>query len=32
MPVNIYRVAPEGEENEQVAWLCDDEWRLTLKS
>ena len=32
MPVNIYRVAPEGEENEQVAWLCDDEWRLTQQS
>ena len=32
MPVNIYRVAPEGEENERIAWLCDGEWRLTPQS
>jgi hypothetical protein len=28
MPVNIYRVAPEGQNNERVAWLCEDNWRL----
>lgn len=28
MPVNIYRVTPEGQENESIAWLCDDNWRL----
>jgi hypothetical protein len=32
MPVNIYRVTPEGQKNEPVAWLCDDEWRLTPQS
>ena len=32
MPVNIYRVAPQGEENEKIAWLCDGEWRLTPQS
>jgi len=28
MPVNIYRLTPEGQENETVAWLCDCEWSL----
>jgi hypothetical protein len=28
MPVNIYRVTPEGQKNESIAWLCDDNWRL----
>jgi hypothetical protein len=28
MPVNIYRVTPDGQNNEDVAWLCDDKWRL----
>jgi len=28
MPVSIYRVAPEGQKNEDIAWLCDDNWRL----
>jgi hypothetical protein len=29
MPVNIYRVTPEGgKKNERIAWLCDDNWRL----
>ena len=28
MPVNIYRVTPEGQENEHIASLCDDNWRL----
>jgi hypothetical protein len=28
MPINIYRVTPEGQENERIAWLCDDIWRL----
>jgi hypothetical protein len=32
MPVNIYRVTPEGQKNEHVAWLCDDEWTLTPQS
>src|SRR5437764_847154 len=25
MPVNIYRVTLDGEENEKIAWLCEDE-------
>ena len=29
MPVNIYRVTPKGESDEEVAWLCDDEWLLS---
>lgn len=32
MPVNIYRVMPEGQKNEPIAWLCDDEWLLTPQS
>jgi hypothetical protein len=32
MPVNIYRVTPEGEKNESIAWLCDGEWTLTPQS
>jgi hypothetical protein len=28
MPVNIYRVTPEGQKNERIARLCDDNWRL----
>jgi len=28
MPVNIYRVTPQGQDNERIAWLCDDNWRL----
>jgi hypothetical protein len=32
MPVNIYRIAPEGQKNDTVAWLCDDEWKLTPQS
>ena len=28
MPVNIYRVTPDDEKNESIAWLCDDEWLL----
>ncbi len=29
MPVNIYRVTPEGQKNERLAWLCDGEWILS---
>jgi hypothetical protein len=29
MPVNIYRVTPEGQKNESLAWLCDGEWLLS---
>ena len=32
MPVNIYRVTPDGQKNERVARLCADEWRLTPQS
>jgi len=32
MPVKIYRVTPEDEKNEEVAWLCGDEWLLTPQS
>jgi len=32
MPVNIYRVMPDGQKNERVAWLCAGEWRLTPQS
>jgi hypothetical protein len=28
MPVNIYRVVPDDQENEPIAWLCDDDWLL----
>jgi hypothetical protein len=28
MPVNIYRVTPEGQENQCIAWLCEGNWRL----
>ena len=28
MPVNIYRVTPEDQKNDQIAWLCDDVWML----
>jgi hypothetical protein len=28
MPVNIYRITPEGQENERIALLCDENWRL----
>jgi hypothetical protein len=28
MPIAIRRVTPEGQKNEDVAWLCDDEWSL----
>lgn len=28
MPIRIDRVMPGGQENETVAWLCDDCWRL----
>lgn len=28
MPINIYRVTPEGQKNERIAWLCDGNWRL----
>ena len=28
MPVNIYRVTPDEEENEEIAFLCDDQWLL----
>jgi hypothetical protein len=32
MPVNIYRVTPEGQNNEPIAQFCNDEWRLTPQS
>jgi hypothetical protein len=32
MPVNIYRVTPDGQKNERVAWLCGGEWELTPQS
>jgi hypothetical protein len=32
MPVNIYRVLPEGTENKTIAKLCKGEWRLTPQS
>ena len=28
MPIRIDRIAPDGRENETVAWLCDGCWRL----
>lgn len=28
MPVNIYRVTPQGQQNERIAWLCVDNYRL----
>lgn len=29
MPINLYRVTPANEPRERIAWLCDDEWRLS---
>ena len=28
MPVSVYRITPESQKNERIAWLCDDNWRL----
>ena len=28
MPVNIYRVTPDDQESEEIAWLCEGEWLL----
>lgn len=28
MPVNIYKVTAEDQEDEEIAWLCDGEWLL----
>lgn len=28
MPINIYRVTPGDQDNEEIAWLCDDEWEI----
>ena len=28
MPIAIRRVTPEGQKNEEIAWLADDEWNL----
>jgi len=28
MSVNIYRETPDDQENETIAWLCEDEWML----
>jgi hypothetical protein len=28
MPVNVYRVMPDDQDNEEIAWLCDDEWEI----
>lgn len=28
MPVNIYKMTPDGQDNETIAWLCDDSWQL----
>jgi hypothetical protein len=28
MPIRIDRVAPDGQDNETVSWLCDGCWRL----
>ena len=29
MPVNIYRAMPQGQKDEQIALLCEDEWFLS---
>jgi hypothetical protein len=29
MPVNIYKVTPDDQDNEEIAWLCDDEWQIS---
>jgi hypothetical protein len=31
MPVNVYRVTSDEQENKQIAWLCDGEWELTAQ-
>ena len=28
MPVSIYKVMPEGQKNQEVAWLAGEEWKL----
>jgi hypothetical protein len=28
MPISIYQVTPEDQENKKIAWLCDQNWRL----
>lgn len=28
MPINIYLVTSGAEDNESIAWLCDENWRL----
>jgi len=28
MPIKIYRVTAQHQGNEDIAWLCDDEWLL----
>ena len=31
MPIRIDKVLPDGQENEEIAWLCDDEWLLGVQ-
>jgi len=28
MPISIYQVTPENQENKRIAWLYDQNWRL----
>jgi len=28
MPISIYQVTSEGQKNKEIAWLCDQNWRL----
>lgn len=28
MPILIRRVTPDGQKDEEIAWLCDGEWNL----
>jgi hypothetical protein len=32
MPISIFRITPEGQKNESIAWLCDGNWRLPDQS
>ena len=31
MPIEIYRVTPEGQSGEEIAWLCDNQWLLWVQ-
>jgi hypothetical protein len=32
MPISISRITPEGQDNEEIAWLCDGNWQLSVQT